>query len=92
LGFSGELPDDIADWIYPGVGKSLAIIGPLSSIFWLAGRPEPCELIDDRAYVLTDEICGFSHGASYDWLFRMLYDEGKIPDRIFHEMYAGPAM
>ncbi|KAJ6010998.1 hypothetical protein N7451_002410 [Penicillium sp. IBT 35674x] len=90
VGFPGELPEDIALWIYPGIEKYMGIVGPLSSIFWLAGRPELCWLIEDRAYVLTDEICGIPHGASYDWLFGMLYDEGKIPGGIIYEMYEGP--
>ncbi|KAJ5536692.1 hypothetical protein N7513_009878 [Penicillium frequentans] len=89
-GYPGELPEDIAEWIYPGIEKYMGIVGPLSSLFWLGGRPELCMLIEDRAYVLTDEICGIPHGASYEWLFEMLFDEGKIPGRIFHEMYEGP--
>lgn len=79
LGFPGEIPDDVAQNLYPGVEKDLAIIGPLSSLFWLGGCPELCELIYQPWYVLTDEIERVPHGASFRWLFEMLRDEGKIP-------------
>jgi hypothetical protein len=48
------------------------MIGPLSSMFWLAGKPGLCTLIEDRAFVLTDEVWCIPHGASFGWLFEML--------------------
>ena len=91
LGFPGEIPGDIADHLYPDVEKNMAIIGPLSSLFWLGGSPELCELIYDPSYVLTDEVHGIPHAASFQWLFVMLRDEGKIPRQVLDLVFWEPS-
>ena len=82
-GYPGEIPENIAEWLYPNAARYDYVIGPLSSIFWLQGVEFLNELIDDSdpAYVLQDEIRYLPHGSPRLWIVQQLYDEGKIPDR-----------
>ncbi|KAJ5936771.1 hypothetical protein N7466_003221 [Penicillium verhagenii] len=86
-GYPGDVPEDLADWLYPGIEKTTWLVGDLSSMFWLAGKPELQVLIDDPGYTLTDEICYIPHGGSLAWLFESLYHLGKIPSFVYAEIY-----
>ncbi|KAJ5151794.1 hypothetical protein N7492_010089 [Penicillium capsulatum] len=87
LGYPGEVPDEIAEYLYPGIEKGIEVIGPRSSLFWLARADQLCDLIQDPAYTLEDAIEYIPHGAGYNWLIGRLFDDGQIPDRIMAEFY-----
>ncbi|KAJ5595121.1 uncharacterized protein N7459_001329 [Penicillium hispanicum] len=89
LGYPGEIPEDITEHLYPTIETTIDLVGPLSSLFWLAGAERLCDLITDPAYSLKDEIVGIPHGVGRRWIIRELFDEGKIPgwamDEVFDE-------
>lgn len=89
LGYPGEIPEDIAEYLYPTIEETVELIGPLSSLFWLAEAEQLCNLIADPAYSLKDEVMAIPHGAGHRWIIGLLFEEGKIPgwamDKVFDE-------
>lgn len=80
--FPGVIPESISEHLYEGIERFTLFIGPVSSLFWLAGVEELSELIGDPAYVLTDEYRSIPQGAPCRWIVQILYEEGKIPTTI----------
>ncbi|KAJ6109902.1 hypothetical protein N7486_002137 [Penicillium sp. IBT 16267x] len=50
-----------------------------------------CKPLNEPSYVLTDEVQGIPHAASFRWLFEMLRDEGKTAPRILDEVFLEPS-
>ena len=79
LGYPGDIPSEIAEYLYPAIGRYVQIVGPLSNIFWLIGAEFLNEPIRDPAYILQDETRTIPHACGTLWIVGALYEEGKIP-------------
>ncbi|OAX79638.1 hypothetical protein ACJ72_06040 [Emergomyces africanus] len=81
-GYPGEIPEEITDMM--GETCSMQMIGPIRSIFWLAGYDDLVKVVDDPAYVLEDEIMAVPPGCrAGPFLLNLLYEEGKIPKELY---------
>lgn len=56
------------------------LIGPLSSIFWLAGLDELVDAINDPTIALQDEVRGVQ------WILEHLFEEEKLPASLYDEL------
>ncbi|KAJ5984345.1 hypothetical protein N7481_006444 [Penicillium waksmanii] len=81
LGYPGDIPDEIAEYLDPGVEQGRFIVGSLSSIFWLKKVEVLNELIFDPGHKLEDEVYKIPHGGTWFWLIEALFDQNKIPKR-----------
>ncbi|KAH1486809.1 hypothetical protein KXV92_006248 [Aspergillus fumigatus] len=54
-GYPGPLPDDIAEWIDPEGDRTLRLVGPMSSLFWLAKLDDLVDAIDSPDFTMSDE-------------------------------------
>ncbi|OJD12077.1 hypothetical protein AJ78_07274 [Emergomyces pasteurianus Ep9510] len=62
----------------------MQMIGPLRSIFWLAGYDDLVKVVDDAAYVLKNEIMAVPPGChAGPFLLNLLYEERKIPEELY---------
>ncbi|OJJ45692.1 hypothetical protein ASPZODRAFT_17140 [Penicilliopsis zonata CBS 506.65] len=93
-GYPAEvIPDDIAEWLDDqGKRRSAQYIGPLKSLFWLAGYDELVRAVDDPAYTIEDEVRVVLNGVDIGWLLEDYLEEGKIPRQLYMQYldYASP--
>lgn len=65
------------------------LIGPLSSIFWLAGLDELVQAIEDPAIALQDEVRMIPINVRPTWILEHLYEEEKIPESLYNRYFFG---
>lgn len=70
--FPGVVSESISEFLYEGIEEVVQLIGPVSSLFWLAGVEELTDLVDDPAYTLTDEYRSVPHGPPRLWIVQIL--------------------
>jgi hypothetical protein len=63
------------------------LIGPLSSLFWLAGFDDLVEAVYDPAIVMQDEVRMIPIKVGVIWILEHLYDEGLLPERLYIKYY-----
>ncbi|CAG8880330.1 unnamed protein product [Penicillium salamii] len=88
LGYPGEIPEDIKEFICPEVEQGNYLVGQLSSIFWLKGVEFLNELIRDPGHKLQDEIYSIQLEDGRRWFFivEILFDQGMIPWRYMNRI------
>jgi hypothetical protein len=89
-GYPGPLPADIAEWIDPELGARARLIGPMSSLFWLAGLDDLVAAIDDPTYTMSDEVINIPQDASIRGMVPRLWEDGKIPTAIYNSYFDLP--
>jgi hypothetical protein len=89
-GYPGPLPADIAEWIDPELGTSSRFIGPMSSLFWLAGLDDLVAAIDDPACTMSDEIINIPSNATIPFMVNQLWEYGKIPSVFYNSQFDLP--
>ncbi|KAJ5483103.1 hypothetical protein N7539_006549 [Penicillium diatomitis] len=84
-GYPGPIPDDIAAFINPDEqwNKTLRLVGPMSSLFWLAGLDDFVTAIDSPEFTMRDEVVPIPSNASIRSMLPHLYDSGKIPGAVY---------
>ena len=84
-GYPEPLPDDIAEYIDPkGDNRTIRLVGPMSSIFWLGRLDDFVYAIDSPDFTVRDEIiCIPDNNASIRSMLPLLYKKGKIPSAIY---------
>lgn len=60
------------------IEMNTSLVTPTSSSVWLEGALEPCELIYEASYVLTDGIGGFHTPHLFDGLFKCYRAKGPL--------------
>jgi hypothetical protein len=89
-GYPGPLPDDIAEWIDPeGDNRTIRLVGPMSSIFWLARLDDFVHAIDSPDFTMRDEIICIPDNASIRSMLPLLSEDGKIPGAVYRN-YCNP--
>ncbi|KAJ5497588.1 hypothetical protein N7463_009575 [Penicillium fimorum] len=88
-GYSGLIPQDIAEYIDSNCYRFDELIGPLSSIFWLAGLDELVDAVYDPAIALQDEIRPIPTNVGVKWILEHLFEEGKVPRRMYDRYFFG---
>ncbi|KAJ5961772.1 hypothetical protein N7501_006713 [Penicillium viridicatum] len=95
-GYPGEIPEEIGEYLDRNSYQLDELIGPLSSIFWLAGLDELVDAIYDPAIALEDEVRLIPTNVGVTWILEHLFEEGKIPgpmyDRLFFGHYEDPVV
>lgn len=88
LGYPGEIPEDIKEYICPEVEQGNYLVGQLSSIFWLKGVEFLNELIRDPGHKLQDDVYRIKLGDGRRWFFivEVLFDQGMIPWRYMNRI------
>ncbi|CAG8395695.1 unnamed protein product [Penicillium salamii] len=88
LGYPGEIPEDIKEFICPEVEQGNYLVGQLSSIFWLKGVEFLNELIRDPGHKLQDDIYRIQLADGRRWFFivEILFDQGMIPWRYMNRI------
>jgi len=89
-GYPGPLPADIAEWIDPELGTSARFIGPMSSLFWLAGLDDLVAAIDNPDYTMCDEIINIPSNATIPLMVNLLWEYGKVPSVLFNLQFDLP--
>ncbi|GFF49845.1 hypothetical protein IFM51744_07188 [Aspergillus udagawae] len=82
-GYPGPLPDDIAEWIDPAGENTIRLVGPMSSLFWLAKLDDLVNAIDSPDYTIRDEVIRIPVNASIQSMLPTLSENGKIPGAIY---------
>ncbi|PKX92173.1 uncharacterized protein P174DRAFT_514521 [Aspergillus novofumigatus IBT 16806] len=82
-GYPGPLPDDIAEWIDPAGENTIRLVGPMSSLFWLAKLDDLVNAIDSPDYTIRDEVICIPVNASIQSMLPTLSENGKIPGAIY---------
>ncbi|RHZ72602.1 hypothetical protein CDV55_104846 [Aspergillus turcosus] len=89
-GYPGPLPDDIAKWIDPeGDNRTIRLVGPMSSIFWLGRLDDLFRAIDSPDFTVQDEIICIPDNASIRSMLQLLFEDGKIPGAVYRN-YCDP--
>jgi hypothetical protein len=65
------------------------LIGPLSSLFWLAGLDELVDAIYDPAIALQDEVRLIPTNVGVPWILEHLFEEEKLPASIYDRYFFG---
>lgn len=89
-GYPGALPDDIAEWIDPKLGANARLIGPMSSMFWLAKMDNLVAAIHDPTCAMRDEIVDIPSNASIRSMLDLWVDSGKIPFDVYSRFLDKP--
>lgn len=89
-GYPGPLPADVAEWIDPELGTSSRFIGPMSSLFWLAGLDDLVDAIDNPTYTMSDEIINIPSNATIPSMVNLLWEYGKIPSVVYNIQFDLP--
>lgn len=70
------------------------LIGPLSSLFWLAYLDELAQAVFDPSIALDDKVRPIPVNVGVSWILEHLFEEGKLPgslyDRYFFETHQPP--
>ncbi|KAH2547417.1 hypothetical protein KXW12_005791 [Aspergillus fumigatus] len=82
-GYPGPLPDDIAEWIDPEGDRTLRLVGPMSSLFWLAKLDDLVDAIDSPDFTMSDEVICVPCNASIQSMLPTLYERGRIPGAVY---------
>ncbi|GFF96329.1 hypothetical protein IFM61606_03222 [Aspergillus udagawae] len=82
-GYPGPLPDNIAEWIDPAGENTIRLVGPMSSLFWLAKLDDLVNAIDSPDYTIRDEVIRIPVNASIQSMLPTLSENGKIPGAIY---------
>ncbi|KAJ5337140.1 uncharacterized protein N7506_005162 [Penicillium brevicompactum] len=69
LGYPGEIPEGIKEFICPGIEQGDYLVGQLSSIFWLKSVEFLNELIQDPGHKLEDDLYLIKLGDGRRWFF-----------------------
>ncbi|KAJ5970853.1 uncharacterized protein N7479_000771 [Penicillium vulpinum] len=88
-GYPGTIPEDILEYIDSNSYKFDELIGPLSSIFWLAGLDELVNAIYDPAIALQDEVRLIPTNVGVTWILEHLFEEDKIPEQMYDRYFFG---
>lgn len=92
-GYPGPLPEDIREYIDPddGWNRTLRLVGPMSSLFWLAGLDDLVDAIDSPEFTIHDEVICIPYNASIRSMLPLLSDGGQIPGAVYRN-YCHPPM
>ncbi|CAG8947592.1 unnamed protein product [Penicillium salamii] len=88
-GGPGEIPEEINEYLDDNSQQWDEWIGPLSSLFWLAGLDELVEAIADPAIALQDEVRMIPTNVGVTWILEHLFLEKKLPERLYNRYYHG---
>ncbi|CDM35780.1 unnamed protein product [Penicillium roqueforti FM164] len=88
-GYPGTIPEDIGEYIDSNSYRFDELIGPLSSIFWLAGLDELVDAINDPAIALEDEVRLIPTNVGVRWILEHLFEEDKLPASMYDRYFFG---
>ncbi|CAG8176418.1 unnamed protein product [Penicillium salamii] len=88
-GYPREIPEEISEYLDGNSHQWDEWIGPLSSLFWLAGIDELVEAISDPAIALQDEVRMIPTNVGVTWILEHLFLENKLPERLYNRYYHG---
>ncbi|KAJ5335473.1 hypothetical protein N7452_007876 [Penicillium brevicompactum] len=88
LGYPGEIPEGIKEFICPEIEQGNYLVGQLSSIFWLKSVEFLNELIRDPGHKLQDDLYLIQLADGRRWFFivEVLFDQGMIPLRYMNRI------
>ncbi|KAJ6143002.1 hypothetical protein N7471_002455 [Penicillium samsonianum] len=88
-GYPGTIPEDIGEYIDSNSYRFDELIGPLSSLFWLAGLDELVDAIYDPAIALQDEVRLIPINVGVPWILEHLFEEEKLPASLYDRYFFG---
>ena len=89
-GYPGPLPEDFSEWIDPeGDNHTIRLLGPMSSLFWLAGLDDLVQAIDSPEFTARDEVICIPSNATIRSMLPLLSETGRIPLAVYRN-YCDP--
>ncbi|EPS27045.1 hypothetical protein PDE_01986 [Penicillium oxalicum 114-2] len=91
-GYPGPLPDDIAEVFDPEDPRDKVprLVGPMSSLFWLAGLDDLVAAIDSPEFTMQDQVIRIPYNARIRTMLPLLHDEGRIPGAVYRNYLMPP--
>jgi hypothetical protein len=65
------------------------LIGPLSSLFWLAVHDELVQAVFGPSIALDDEVRPIPINVGVAWILERLFEEGKLPESLYDRYFFG---
>ncbi|KAG0157453.1 Amino acid transporter, transmembrane [Penicillium digitatum] len=84
-----EIPEEIEEYLDRNSYQFDELIGPLSSIFWLAGLDKLVDAMYDPSIVLQDEVRAIPINVRVTWILEHLIEEGKVPRSMYDRYFFG---
>ncbi|KAI2786273.1 hypothetical protein POX_g08656 [Penicillium oxalicum] len=91
-GYPGPLPDDIAEVFDPEDPRDKVprLVGPMSSLFWLAGLDDLVAAIDSPEFTMQDQVIRIPYNARIRTMLPLLHDEGRILGAVYRNYLMPP--